>query len=432
MAIIYTYPVKTNPVGDDLILISDSADSNKTKQAKASTLPNSGGGSVSSVGLSLSGLAAFAVTGDNPVTGSGTITLGTTGGSAGQFLDYQGNWSTPTGTVSSVALTMPAAFSVAGSPITSSGTLAVTLNGGSAGTFLRYDGDWAIPEGTVYTAGDGLDLTGTQFSTDLKANGGLVIESTELAVDLSASAITGTLAVGDGGTGATSLAGVLKGNGTGAVTGSAGLDDLLDAQKVLSTTLSLYVGTVPPNATGGASNNTTLGVSSGANITSAANNVIIGTNSGAAISTAANNVMVGFDAGKAVTTGTGVNTFVGSGAGDNVTIGIGNVSLGYEAKPSGSEDNYSIAIGSSAVAGASGFAVGRSASAGASGIAIGTSSTAGAGGIAIGTSCTAPANEIALSNIASSIVASGTAGSVANQLKITINGSVYYIDLKTP
>ena len=42
MAIIYTYPVKTNPVGDDLILISDSADSNKTKQAKASTLPNSG------------------------------------------------------------------------------------------------------------------------------------------------------------------------------------------------------------------------------------------------------------------------------------------------------------------------------------------------------------------------------------------------------
>jgi hypothetical protein len=95
MAIIYTYPVKTNPVGDDLILISDSADSNKTKQIKVSTLPSSGGGSVSSVGLSLSGLAAFNVTGDNPVTGSGTITLGITGGSAGQYLDYQGNWSTP-------------------------------------------------------------------------------------------------------------------------------------------------------------------------------------------------------------------------------------------------------------------------------------------------------------------------------------------------
>ncbi len=95
MAIIYTYPTKTNPVGSDLILISDSADSNKTKQVKVSSLPSSGGGSVSSVELSLSGIAAFAITGDNPITSSGTIILGTTGGSAGQFLDYQGNWSTP-------------------------------------------------------------------------------------------------------------------------------------------------------------------------------------------------------------------------------------------------------------------------------------------------------------------------------------------------
>ena len=54
--------------------------------------------------------------------------------------------------------------------------------------------------GGSYTAGDGLDLTGTTFSTDLKANGGLVIESTELAVNLSASAITGVLSVSDGGT----------------------------------------------------------------------------------------------------------------------------------------------------------------------------------------------------------------------------------------
>ena len=58
MAILYTYPVKTNPVGDDLILISDSADKNNTKQVKVSTLPSSGGGSVSSVGFSL-GLKEF-------------------------------------------------------------------------------------------------------------------------------------------------------------------------------------------------------------------------------------------------------------------------------------------------------------------------------------------------------------------------------------
>ncbi len=54
------------------------------------------------------------------------------------------------------------------------------------------------------TAGNGLDKSGNELSVDLKANGGLVIESTELAVDLGASSITGTLAIGDGGTGATS------------------------------------------------------------------------------------------------------------------------------------------------------------------------------------------------------------------------------------
>tara|TARA_R100000329_G_scaffold18098_1_gene18118 strand:- start:4953 stop:6119 length:1167 start_codon:yes stop_codon:yes gene_type:complete len=45
------------------------------------------------------------------------------------------------------------------------------------------------------TAGDGLDKSGNEFSLDLKANGGLVIESTELALDLAASSITGTLPV---------------------------------------------------------------------------------------------------------------------------------------------------------------------------------------------------------------------------------------------
>ena len=54
------------------------------------------------------------------------------------------------------------------------------------------------------TAGDGLDKSGNTLSVDLKSNGGLVIESTEIAVDLAASSITGTLGISDGGTGATS------------------------------------------------------------------------------------------------------------------------------------------------------------------------------------------------------------------------------------
>jgi hypothetical protein len=60
---------------------------------------------------------------------------------------------------------------------------------------------------TTYTAGDGLDVTANEFSLDLKANGGLVIESTEVGVDLGASNITGILAIADGGTGSNSSSG---------------------------------------------------------------------------------------------------------------------------------------------------------------------------------------------------------------------------------
>ena len=49
-----------------------------------------------------------------------------------------------------------------------------------------------------------MQKSGSTLSADLKSNGGVVIESGELAVKLDASSITGTLAVSDGGTGGTS------------------------------------------------------------------------------------------------------------------------------------------------------------------------------------------------------------------------------------
>ena len=84
-----------------------------------------------------------------------------------------------------------------------------TLTPGSGVSITNGNGTITInASGANFTAGDGLDLVGSELSLDLKANGGLVIESTELAVDLGASAITGTLAIADGGTGATTASGV--------------------------------------------------------------------------------------------------------------------------------------------------------------------------------------------------------------------------------
>ena len=70
-------------------------------------------------------------------------------------------------------------------------------------TFAQFSGAGQV------IAGDGLDKSGNTLSVDLKANGGLVIESTEIAVKLDASSITGTLAISDGGTGATSASAAL-------------------------------------------------------------------------------------------------------------------------------------------------------------------------------------------------------------------------------
>jgi len=262
MSIIYSYPIKGAAVDDDLILISDSASTPKfaTKQVRVSGLPFSNNqGTVTSVGVSMP--SAFAVAG-SPITSSGTIAVTTTGGNVGQFLAHDGTWGTPAGgaanpagSTSEIQYNNGGAFgaspdfSYASSILRVKHTInvlgqgngnpagriklhcensshGVTLEGpahaGNNSYLLKFPSaapannqileyttagslGWiATPSGgggTTYTAGDGLQLNATTFSTDLKENGGLVIESNELALDLSASSIQGTLATSDGGTG---------------------------------------------------------------------------------------------------------------------------------------------------------------------------------------------------------------------------------------
>tara|TARA_R110000787_G_scaffold278082_1_gene387688 strand:+ start:777 stop:2654 length:1878 start_codon:yes stop_codon:yes gene_type:complete len=97
--------------------------------------------------------------------------------------------------------------------------------------------------GTSFTAGDGLDLSGTSLTADLKYQGGLVINSGELQVNLSDPNTAGSLPVTKGGTGATSFTsdGVLFGNGAGSIQAVA-----------LTTNGNIIVGGADPAAVTGA------------------------------------------------------------------------------------------------------------------------------------------------------------------------------------
>ncbi len=386
MAIIYTYPVKATPNANDLILISDSQDSNKTKQVTIGSLPGGSGSGVSSV-TSANAAITVADSSTTPVLTSVAYSGGT------------GIGHVPTG------------------------------SGSSATVYLDGSGNWSTPVGTAYTAGDGLDLTGSTFSTDLKANGGLVIESTELAVDLGASSITGTLAVADGGTGAATLSGLLKGNGTGAITGGAGLNDLSNVSFTATANGSLYVGQISSAPASGLGN-VTLGGGAGKIMSSGADNVLIGSDSATLLTSASDNVIVGSDSAAAITEG-GSNVLIGSDVSATLTTGTNNVIIGKSANIASATLSSTTVVGQGASGAADSTVVGKGATASTNGVAIGSGATAAGGGIAIGKDASAAANEIELNGITSSIV--GQVGSTNNgQLKITINGTVHYIQLLTP
>ena len=290
MAIIYTYPIKTEPADDDKILISDSEDDNKTKSVTIEDIRSATVSGVSSI-----------------IAGDG-----------------------------------------------------ISLPSGSTG-------DVEI-DATAYTAGDGIDITAYAVSADIKANSGITIDGTEISLDLSASNISGTLTVGDGGTGATTLTGVLVGNGTSAIAGGGDIDDLTSAQYSTGANGSMYFGNIPSGLSG-----------------SPTANSIIGNGTGGSLTTGASNTIIGNRTGDTLTTG-GFNTIVGAGA-----------------DSSAASNRSSVVIGASA--------------------------TAGDGAIAIGREANAPDNKIALGSTNYSLETSPTAGGVLTYLIIVVNGTTYHLPL---
>jgi hypothetical protein len=146
------------------------------------------------------------------------------------LITYQPASGSGSGTVTSVALSAPTGFTVSGSPVTTSGTLALAfttgygippLMTGNSGRFLTTNGttmSWVNIAGTDVT---GAALTETDDTNVTCTLGGTPGTALLRAVSLTFG-WSGTLAVGRGGSGASTLTGVLIGNGTSAFTGVSG------------------------------------------------------------------------------------------------------------------------------------------------------------------------------------------------------------------
>jgi len=339
MAIIYTYPTKATPNANDLILISDSQDSNKTKQVTIASLPGGSGSGVSSV-----------------TSANAAITVAD-------------------------ATTTPVLTSVAYSGDANIGHVP-TGSGNSAAVYLDGTGNWSTPSSTDTTI-------------DTRNSGSSVANPT---VSL------------DFGIGLTAISG---GGGAAAVNFSGGLNNLSDVSFVSTANGSLYVGVISTSLSGTPVGNVTLGGGVAKNAT-----------------TAFDNTLVGSDAAVAMTEGN-ANVAIGSDVAATLTTGTNNVIIGDSADISGATLSSTTVVGQGASGAADSTVLGKGATASTNGTAIGSGATAAGGGIAIGKDASAAANEIELNGITSSIV--GQVGSTNNgQLKITINGTVYYIQLLAP
>lgn len=191
---------------------------------------NKGGTGQTTASAAFNALSPITTTGDMIYSASGATNSRLPVGSTGNVLTVSGGvpaWSPPatSGTVTSVAMTVPSVLSVSGSPITSSGTLAVTYSGtalpvanggtgltaGTSGGILGYTATGTLASSALLTAnqiviGGGAGATpsalaaGSQFQVLVMGASNPGYGQVNLA---QSAAITGTLPIGNGGTGQT-------------------------------------------------------------------------------------------------------------------------------------------------------------------------------------------------------------------------------------
>ena len=172
---------------------------------------------------------------------TGTTSFDGSQGTAGQVLTSAGTgatptWTTPTtGTVTSVAATVPALFSISGSPITSSGTLAMTYSGTALPAANGGTGQ------TVYAVGDIVYASTTTALSKLAdvatgnalISGGVGVAPSYGKIGLTTH-VSGTLPIANGGTNSTATptaGGAIYGTGTAyAITAAGTTGQVLTSQ----------------------------------------------------------------------------------------------------------------------------------------------------------------------------------------------------------
>jgi hypothetical protein len=180
------------------------------------TIAGLGGQPLATNLTSLAGLS-FASTSFVKMTAAGTFALDT---NTYYLASNPSGYTSNVGTVTSVALSLPAIFSVSGSPVTTSGTLTAQFINQNANLVL---------------AGP---ATGLQTAPTFRALVAADIPSLDAA-----KITTGTFGVAQGGTGAATLTGVLIGNGTSAVTGVAGTGSQLLRRNAGNTAYEFFTPT---------------------------------------------------------------------------------------------------------------------------------------------------------------------------------------------
>jgi hypothetical protein len=299
---------------------------------------------------------------------------------------YVDNQVSTAGTVTSVALSVPTGLTVTGSPITTSGTIAIANTSG-----------YSIPTDAKQTQWD------TAYTNRITtATSPLSITTNTISLN--------TVPVSNGGTGATTLTGILLGNGTSAISSITSANDgyILTADGVggyafevasggdvnVSGTpvanqiaiwtdattikgdptfiidsnhkITLYQPNSVPtsllnyNIGGGNIANTTGSINTGFgynnlnSVTSGYANNAFGSEALLSLSTGYNNVAIGLTAGKLITAATD-NVFIGGSSARNKITGNFNIAIGASAYsgnsggPNLNSGNYNVIIGSSAM-----------------------------------------------------------------------------------